>query len=111
MIYKRSKYRAVKTNGYDSKREARYASQLHLLQQAGEITNLEEQKRFELLPKQTDSNGKCIFRAIYYVADFCFYDKEGKYHVQDVKGLKTDVFSLKEKLFYHRYHFPIEIVR
>lgn len=47
---KTSKYHAVKTNGYDSAREAERARQLHLLQQAGAISELQEQVRFELIP-------------------------------------------------------------
>lgn len=114
MIFRRkkqSKFKSQKTNGYDSKKEAFYASQLKLLLQQGEIRDYEEQKVFELLPKQVDENGKCLFRAIKYIADFCFYDKDGNYHVQDVKGVKTKEFSIKEKLFYHRYGYRIEIIK
>ena len=108
---RKSKYGAKKTDGYDSKREASYASCLHILAKRGEIKCLEKQKTFELLPKQVDKNGKCIYRGIKYIADFCFYDKDGNYHVQDVKGFKTKEFSIKEKLFYHKYGVKIEIIK
>lgn len=48
---KTSKYHAVKTNGYDSAREAERARQLHLLQKAGAISDLREQVPFELIPE------------------------------------------------------------
>lgn len=54
MIFRRkkqSKFKSQKINGYDSKKEAFYASQLKLLLQQGEIRDYEEQKVFELLPK------------------------------------------------------------
>lgn len=52
--------------------------------------------RFELQPS-FKHNGKTI-RAITYVADFTYYDKAGKYHIVDTKGVKTDVYLLKKKM-------------
>lgn len=110
-MYFKSKYRAVKTNGYDSKRESQVAKRLHEQEDKGEIKDLQEQVRFELLPNQKGKDGKVAYRAINYVADFCYYDKEGNYHVVDVKGFKTPIFKLKEKLFFNRYGYKIEIVK
>lgn len=45
-----NKYGAVKTRGYDSKKEAQRADELRLLERAGEISELQEQVRFELIP-------------------------------------------------------------
>lgn len=115
MFFKKSKtatkYKAVKTDGYDSKRESQVAKRLHEQEDKGEIKDLQEQVRFELLAKQKDKDGKVAYRAVNYIADFCYYDKEGIYHVVDVKGMKTPVFALKEKLFFNRYGYKIEIVK
>lgn len=39
---------------------------------------------------------------IEYVADF-MYDEAGKTIVEDVKGMKTEVFKIKHKLFEKKY--------
>lgn len=89
-----SKYRNVKTTvdgvTYDSKKEARRAGELALLVRAGEISELKRQPKFELVV-----NGQKIAR---YVADFTYFDKDGKPVVEDVKGVLTPEFKLKAKL-------------
>lgn len=58
---------------------------------------------FELQPKFT-KNGK-TYRAIKYEADFKYFDKvKNKWIVEDVKGMKTEKFLLKAKMF--EYQFP-----
>lgn len=101
-----SKYRAKKTvvDGikFDSKREAERYCELKLLEKAKEIRNLELQPRFLLQDKFKDRNGK-THRKIEYVADFMYIDKDGKKIVEDVKGMMTDVYKLKKKLFLNLY--------
>ena len=58
------------------------------------------QPRF-LLQESFKKNGK-TFRKIEYIADF-MYEEDGKVIVEDVKGMKTDVFKLKRKLFEYKY--------
>lgn len=88
---------------FDSKKEAKRWNELKLLEKANEITELERQKRFELQPSYTNNLGEHI-RAITYIADFFYYDKKkGIYIVEDVKGIKTDVYRLKKKLFEYVY--------
>lgn len=82
---------------FDSRREANRYKALKLLEQSGEISNIERQKRFELIPKQTDASGKTV-RACSYVADFVYTNKEGRQIVEDVKGMRTDVYKIKKKL-------------
>lgn len=74
---------------FDSKLESSIYEQLKILQQAGQISDLELQKEFTL-----NVNGKqiCI-----YIADFVFKVKD-KIVVADAKGVLTDVFKLKWKL-------------
>ena len=86
---------------FDSAKEGKRYRELALLEKAGEIKNLQLQPRF-LLQESFRKNGK-TFRKIEYVADFQ-YEENGKTIVEDVKGMKTDVFKIKQKLF--EYKFP-----
>jgi len=94
------KYRNVKTNGYDSKKESVRANELKLLERAGHIAELCEQVTFELQPS-FKCNGKTE-RAIKYIADFT-YLKNGNLFVEDVKGFKTDVYKMKRKVLLFKY--------
>ena len=99
-----NKYRNQKTQMdmyvFDSAKEAQRYRELTLLERAGEISNLELQPRF-LLQESFKKNGK-TYRKIEYVADFR-YAENGKTIVEDVKGLQTDVFKIKHKLFEKKY--------
>lgn len=81
---------------FDSVRESQRYKELKLLERDGEISNLELQPRF-LLQDSFKKNGR-TFRKIEYVADFK-YIENGKTIVEDVKGMQTDVFKLKHKIF------------
>ena len=89
------KYKNVKTvlDGitFDSKKEATRYAELMLLQRSGLIQNLRLQVPFELIPKQAGE------RAVRYIADFT-YTENGETVVEDVKGVRTDVYRLKKKL-------------
>ena len=85
---------------FDSKIEANRYIELKLLEKAGEISNLQLQPRF-LLQEAFRKNGKS-YRKIEYVADF-MYLQNGKYIVEDVKGMQTEVFKLKHKIFEKMY--------
>lgn len=99
-----TKYRAKKTviDGikFDSKKEAKRYIVLKALERNGDIENLTLQPRF-LLQEGFRKNGKA-YRKIEYVADF-MYEQDGKLIIEDVKGIKTDVYKLKQKLFEKRY--------
>lgn len=101
-----SKYNAKKTvvDGieFDSIREADRYCELKLLEKAKEIRNLELQSRFLLQDKFKDKQGN-THRKVEYVADFMYIDKCGKTIVEDVKGVLTDVYKLKKKLFLKIY--------
>ena len=77
---------------FDSKAEAARWQELQLLERAGEITELERQVEYELIPKQKGE------RAVKYIADFRYKDHEGNTVVEDTKGVKTPVYILKRKL-------------
>ena len=85
---------------FDSIQESRRYKELKLLLRAGQIQDLELQPRF-LLQEGFKKNGK-TYRKIEYIADFQ-YNENGKTIVEDVKGLQTDVFKIKHKLFEKKY--------
>ena len=89
---KPSKYGNERTRGYASKREADYAAKMQALASRGLIKNYEEQKRIVLVP----GNGK--LRPIVYVSDFYYVDQDGKPHLLDAKGFKTQVYRLKKRM-------------
>lgn len=100
------KYKAVKTTvdgiKFDSKKEARRYQELKLLEKAGVIKDLGLQPNF-LLQDKFKKNGK-TYRKIEYIADFIYWDCEKNCTViEDVKGLKTQVYSIKKKLFEFKY--------
>lgn len=86
---------------FDSKKEANYYAELKMLKMAGEIVDIRCQVPFELQPK-FNHNGKEI-RAIKYIADFVVTYADGKQKVIDVKGYKTDVYTLKMKMLLYKY--------
>jgi len=90
----------------DSEREKKDYIRFLWLQERGEISDLQTQIKFEL-QEHYKINGKTI-RAINYVADFTYYDKEGKFHVVDTKGFRTEVYKIKKKLFEYKYGIEIE---
>lgn len=91
---------------FDSVVERDRYNYLALLQKAGEISGLEIQKRFELIPNQTLKNGN-IERKCCYSADF-YYIEKGLGVVEDTKGYKrTADYIIKRKLML--YLFGIEI--
>lgn len=107
-----NKYRNRKTNGYDSSKESTRAWELRMLQKRGEISNLQEQVKYELLPAQYEIvNGKrkCVERAVSYYADFT-YVKNGETIVEDTKSpiTRTKDYIIKRKLM--RYIHGIEIL-
>lgn len=106
-MVKINKYHNTKViyNGikFDSKKEAERYKELKLLEKVGVISDLELQSKFLLQPGYVNAKGEKI-RPIYYVADFYYYDNElKKYVVEDTKGVKTDVYKLKKKMFEYQY--------
>lgn len=83
---------------FPSKKEARRYSQLKILEKAGEIYSLQLQVAFELQPKFKNPETGETIRAIKYVADFVYKDKEGNIHIEDAKGMRTEVYELKKKM-------------
>lgn len=106
---------------FDSRREARRYCELKLMLKAKEITDLQLQVKFELIPEQREpaterykagknkgefKPGKLIEKPIVYIADFV-YKQNGEMIVEDAKGLKTREYIIKRKLM--RYIHGISI--
>jgi hypothetical protein len=94
---KRSKFGAVKSAGYDSKKEHSRAQALQLMQRAGLISDLREQVKYVLIPTQRDADGRLLEKECSYRADFV-YVCGGKTIVEDTKGVRTPEYVIKRKL-------------
>lgn len=93
---------------FDSKKEMQRYKDLELLESTDYICNLELQKKFLLQEGYTNAKGKKI-RPIYYIADFYYYDYiDNKWIVEDTKGVRTEVYKLKKKLFEYKYNLTID---
>ena len=103
---RRSKYNAKKkvVDGhlFHSTKEAERYCELKLFLKAGLIRNLVLQPRFLLQDEFFDKNG-VKHKKIEYVADFSYIDNDGKAIVEDVKGVLTDVYKIKKKMFLKIY--------
>lgn len=105
MSYNKYGNKKTEIDGYkfDSLREKNRYCELKLLVKAKKIYQLDLQPRFELQRGFEDGLGK-KHRKIEYVADFAYLDaNKGKFIVEDVKGMKTEVYKLKKKLFLYKF--------
>lgn len=86
---------------FDSQKEGRRYKDLNLMEKAGLIGPVGCQPIFILQEAFKDSFGKA-HRAITYRGDFQY--QEGKrVIVEDVKGMKTEAYKIKKKLFIKKY--------
>jgi len=103
-----NKYRNVKTDGYASKREAKRAAELRLLERAGAIRNLREQVPFLLIPAQEGE------RPVWYTADFTYEEEPREpnesgwqFVCEDAKGVRTRDYVIRRKLMSWCYKIKI----
>ena len=101
---KQTKYPPVATEShgikFDSKKEARRYEELILLLRAGEISDLRLQHNITLIEGYTDADGIRV-KPMVYKADFTYFDKSGKWIVEDTKSeitRKNRVYLNKKKL-------------
>ena len=114
-MVQKNKYNAkkVEVDGivFSSKAESFYYEHLLYLMNDGVVESFEMQKPYTLLDKfPHPKTGKTI-RAIKYVPDFEVIYTDGRVEVVDVKGMQTDVFRMKCKLFMFRYQIPLVLVK
>ena len=103
---------------FDSTGEGLRYKELKLLEKTGQITDLQLQKKFIIVPEIREPDtvgprggvkkGKLIQSAADYIADFVYYDKNGELIVEDFKGFKTDLYKLKKKLMKYIYGIDIK---
>ena len=123
----RSKFGNKKVNNqygsFDSQKEYERFLVLLDMEKNGEISNLERQVPFEIIPAQYETVTvklktkskkikKIKERAAYYNADFT-YVKDGYMVVEDVKASKKfldDLYRLKRKLMLHVHGIAINEV-
>lgn len=102
-----SKYRAKKCTindiVFDSIIESKFY--IHLLEECklGNIKSFELQPKYELLTKYRRMKDNKGVRAVTYTADFLINTNDDKEIIIDVKGMQTDVFRLKRKMFECKY--------
>lgn len=91
---------------YDSRAEVAYAQHLERLQAAGQIRSWRRGRVWTLVdgPRRADR--------ITYTPDFEVEGPDGALRCVDVKGVETDVFKLKARLWRAVYPgIPLEVVR
>ena len=99
---KPSKYKNVRTNGFDSKKEFQRFQELVMLEKSGksgEINGLETQVGFPLRVNDVLIGN--------YIADFVYYEN-GEKVVEDCKGVKTPIYRIKCKLMKAIYGIEIK---
>lgn len=114
-IFPQSKYgnRKIIMDGqkFDSMKEAARYQELKMLERAGEITELRRQVPFTVIPAMKDEKGKVIEREVKYIADFTYLEKgQNVRTVEDVKGMRTEVYKIKRKLMLYRNGIRIKEV-
>ncbi|KZN96474.1 hypothetical protein AZI98_08560 [Aeribacillus pallidus] len=107
-----SKYKSkkVEVDGhvFDSKIEAKYYDQLKWLQNNKQILFFRLQPRY-LLQEAFEKDGKS-YRKIEYIADFEVHHLDGTIEVVDVKGIETEAFKIKRKLFEKKYPHKLSLI-
>ena len=107
---------------FQSKKEGRRWTELRMLERAGDITNLQRQVPYLLLPEQRAPStevykkgsmagqpkpGPVLERKVVYIADFV-YQENGETVVEDAKGMRTKEYVLKRKMMLYRYGIRIK---
>ena len=113
-MYRNNKYHNFKIHTddgiFDSKREYKRWQELKLMERAGDITDLQRQVEFSLIPSQKRQiplkNGQKTERGIKYKADFV-YRNNGEIVVEDAKGFKTPEYVIKRKLMLFIHHIEV----
>jgi hypothetical protein len=95
--------RTVNGHLFMSKKESERYRELLKLEKEGAISELELQPKFILQLGFVDAMGE-KHREIAYIADFRYQDNKTKeIIVEDVKGMKTDIYKIKKKLLLYAY--------
>lgn len=124
MIHTKNKYHSKKIvkDGitFDSKKEYKRYCELALLERTGQITNLQRQVKYVLIPAQREPDqigkrggkikGDLIERECSYKADFVYVNAAGETVVEDAKGMRTKEYIIKRKLMLFIHNIKIKEV-
>jgi hypothetical protein len=110
-----SKYgnkKAVSRDGtiFHSQRECKHYEELLLLQAVGDIYGLKTQTLFTLVPCQMESSKRVAERPVTYRCDFDYFDRQGRRHIEDSKGEKTQQYIIRRKLMLWVHQIKVEEV-
>lgn len=101
-------------DGFDSRKERRVFAELEATRRASDprerASAIERQVKYELVPAQYDAKGRCVERAVTYVADFKVTYADGHVEVIDAKSSftrKLPVYVVKRKLMLWRFGVPV----
>lgn len=121
----KSKYGAkkVEIDGiiFDSKKEGRRYQELKMLQKAGDISGLQRQVKYILIPAQREPDtkgprsgiikGKLLERECSYIADFVYKNTHtGEWVIEDTKGFRTAEYKIKRKMMLYFHNIRIKEV-
>ena len=115
-----NKYRNTKTivDGIEfaSRKEASRYRELKLLEQNGDIQDLQRQVKYILIPAQREPDivgvrggikkGKVVEKEVAYIADFVYTQGEQTI-VEDTKGFRTKEYIIKRKMMLYFYGIKI----
>lgn len=99
--YHSKKAKCTARHIHDSKKEARRCNTLRMMEKSGVISDLQIQRKFELIPSQRFESMENE-RSCSYIADFTYF-KDGIFVIEDTKGYKTPEYVIKRKLLKQRY--------
>ena len=85
---------------FDSKKEGSRYLDLKLLENLGEISELELQPKYDFIINDV--------KICSYQADFRYREKDGTQVVEDVKGFKTSMYKLKARMMRGFYGINIK---
>jgi hypothetical protein len=105
-LQKRNKYKAkpvvIDKIRFASKKEGNRYRELKLMRAGGEISDLRLQVPYTLkngsAPLLIRSEGYPNGRQIKYIADFVYIDKSGNEIIEDVKGMRTQIYKIKKAI-------------
>jgi hypothetical protein len=110
----RSKYNNVISEfdniTFDSNKEKGVYILLNQLKQSNRIKSFTIQVEYELQEGYKNALGNKI-RPIKYLADFKITDNNNEEYIIDVKGVLTEVFRIKKKLFEKKYDKILHVIK
>ena len=97
---------------FDSKAEAKRWQDLKLLERAGLITDIRRQQKLELAPSVRIPGESRARPPLRYICDFAYQDLRTNTLVwEDVKGIQTPAFRIKQHLAKSIHGIDVRVVK